>query len=175
MPQFNQNACNRISETVRRVERDDNFVRKGKGSAVPPDGFLAKLTSSFSSGYAWEALHIAEDHSVTTLPAWGNSTDAGARAYHIYGCTTLKSGTIVQMVNDQFDFKLLETLIVPVMTTSTISAGNGLTTSHGTGTCSYGGTSITVDNYYNTSIDSGVMIYVFLNAGGWQTLTEDCA
>lgn len=170
---LDDNSFERTKTAVQFVEK---IIRNPSPQLANPSinsiDCLAKLTSSYSSGYQWDYLYV-DGNAYAQVGSYGSDADYG-KAEHVYGCTDLKSGTLVRMLGTQL-FTLLETLIVPVMTTSSISAGGANASSYGTGTCSYGGSSITVHNYYNSIIASGVMVYVILQSGGWQVLTENCS
>ncbi len=170
MPNFNDDAVARIQNVVKRVERMPINLPHVRPAPTPwgSKGFLAVLTSTYSSGYSWSVVNLDEDGLKTTADADGSSTECG-KAYHFYDSQTIPNGEYVWMLSTR-RFILMNPSPRRVMTTSAVTAGADNNSSFGTGTCSYG----EVRNYFNTTFTSGSFIYITLNGGSWEIIAGSC-
>ncbi len=172
MPVFNDNACDRIANAVKSVE--NTGLSTAVGRALPTwqsAGFIAIITSSYSSGYAWSYVQITDAPALTQQTSWGSSAEMG-KAYHIYNCQTLTSGEYVWMLSWNL-FQLIDLSPRAGITTSVITAGTtGSLSGYGSGTVGGMGT---VRNYYSHAIPSGTVVYCSLNhLGIWEIMTANC-
>lgn len=136
--------------------------------APPASRFLARLTSNYSSGYAWEAIDINEDGSYTANPDGGNSTDSG-KIYHVNGCQTLISGEYVWV--EAFPlFTLRDTHLRRTTLSTAATAGSGDGSSYGTATSPMG----TLRNYSGTTIPISSVVYVELVGANWEIVSAAC-
>lgn len=156
-----KNSWNRISGAVRKIEnlpvdtiRPPTVIQSG---FVP---FIAKLTSTYSSGYAWE--YVGADNTLTSRPTWGSSTEMG-RAYHVKGCTTLFAGFFVHM----YSFELFEVLASQTCIDGTLTSG----CSAG-GSCTFG--SYTLYNTWPDNIASGSKFVAHLRADKFIITDANC-
>ena len=168
---LSRNSINKLRKTIRTVEGIGFEPSETDNYFSSTEGFLGRLTSTYSSGYSYNFIEVNDSAGLTAQADWGGDANTGQKIYHIGGCQSLQSGEYVWVFANNM-FKLIDLSPRRVFTGGAITAGAGDGSTYGTGSISgYG----TVRNYYSSAIDTGTLIYVVLVGANWEVLTANCA